>query len=422
MTGGERCPRGPRVPGSLSRCSRQPRSPPPARSPSRCSRPAGRPGRWCSCASPARRCCWRCRPHVPSSGRWHLLWRSWRQVVAYGTVPRWRCPSWPSSTRSSTSRWASRCCWSTSGWCSSVAWQCVAARRLPRTPTVVGIVLAVLGLLLVLDLLPVAGGGQVRVDGVGRALGPARGRRAGVVLPALRPLRRGLAPAARARRRRTDGGRRWASPLLGYVGLLPMTFRHRRRRPRRAPGALVGRGGGAGRVRRGHRLRDRDRRRPDARRQAGLVRRPLRGDVRRALRLAAAGGAAAAGAAPGRAVPPGRGGGGPLREPGPDLSRRGTSAGFDASRRRRRSARTTRSRTTGSVSWASMRSTLPSRRWTTSCQVRERGWPSRSSWSVGSVRSKRSIPRADPTLEHRALEVDHPRRGGRDQRPQGRRR
>ena len=33
-----------------------------------------------------------------------------------------------------------------------VAWQCLVARRLPRVPTVVGIVLAMIGLALVLDL------------------------------------------------------------------------------------------------------------------------------------------------------------------------------------------------------------------------------------------------------------------------------
>ena len=47
-----------------------------------------------------------------------------------------------------------------------VAWQCLLGRRLPQPPTVLGIVLALVGLALVLDVF-----GAVRIDGIGVAWG-----------------------------------------------------------------------------------------------------------------------------------------------------------------------------------------------------------------------------------------------------------
>lgn len=99
-----------------------------------------------------------------------------------------------------------------------VAWQCLVARRLPRWPTVVGIVLAVLGLVLVLDVF-----GGVRVDGVGvlwgllAAVGLTSyfllsGHVAEQPLPPIVLAGGGLVVAAAG------------FAVLGLTGLLPMTF------------------------------------------------------------------------------------------------------------------------------------------------------------------------------------------------------
>ena len=215
-------------------------------------------------------------------GRWHLLRREWRQVVAYGLI----------------------------------------AVALPQLAFFYAVAHLSVGVALLLEYLgtrarrrlaerwsppraPASDGARRRAgpDRAGararrvrrcphrrhrRGVGPARGARPDVVLPDVR----------QHARRRPATARRWPAAVsssaavtfavLGLIGVLPMEFRTRpvelagislpwwARRPR------------AGRDRGGHGVRRRDRGRARARRQAGLVRRALRGPVRRAVRVGAA--------------------------------------------------------------------------------------------------------------------------------------
>ncbi len=156
------------------------------------------------------------------SGRWHLLRRSWRQVLAYGMAAV-ALPQLAFFYAVQHLSVGVALLLEYLALVMVVAWQCVAARRLPRTPTVVGIVLAVLGLLLVLDLLPVAGGGHVRVDGIGVLWGllAAVGLTSYFLLSG-HSDEASLPPLALAGGGLMVGGVTFA--LLGYAGLLPMTF------------------------------------------------------------------------------------------------------------------------------------------------------------------------------------------------------
>ena len=157
------------------------------------------------------------------AGRWHLLWRSWRQVVAYGACAV-ALPQLAFFYAVQHLSVGVALLLEYLGLVLVVAWQCLAARRLPRTPTVVGIVLAILGLLLVLDLLPVAGGGQVRVEGVGVLWGLlAAFGLASYFLLSGHTHEASLPPIALAGGGLTVAGVGFA--VLGYVGVLPMTFR-----------------------------------------------------------------------------------------------------------------------------------------------------------------------------------------------------
>src|ERR1700709_1679589 len=98
-------------------------------------------------------------------GRWHLLRREWRQVLAYGlcAVALPQVAFFYAIEHLSV---GVALMLEYLGLVLVVAWQCLLARRLPRPPTVLGIVLALVGLALVLDVL-----GGVRIDAVGVAWG-----------------------------------------------------------------------------------------------------------------------------------------------------------------------------------------------------------------------------------------------------------
>ncbi len=98
-------------------------------------------------------------------GRWHLLRRGWGQIVGFG-VAAVAVPQVAFFFAIQHVSVGVAMLLEYLGLVLVVAWQCAAARRLPRPPTVVGIVLAVVGLVLVLDLF-----GGVRADGVGVAWG-----------------------------------------------------------------------------------------------------------------------------------------------------------------------------------------------------------------------------------------------------------
>ncbi len=94
-------------------------------------------------------------------GRWSLLRHGWAQIVAFG-VAAVAVPQVAFFFAIQHVSVGVAMLLEYLGLVLVVAWQCAAARRLPRPPTVVGIVLAVVGLVLVLDLF-----GGVRADGVG---------------------------------------------------------------------------------------------------------------------------------------------------------------------------------------------------------------------------------------------------------------
>jgi drug/metabolite transporter (DMT)-like permease len=101
-------------------------------------------------------------------GRWHLLRSGWTKIVAYGVVAV-AVPQLAFFFAIQHLSVGVALLLEYLGLVLVVAWQCLVGRSLPRLPTVGGIVLAVIGLVLVLVLdLPLFGqGGGVRVDGVG---------------------------------------------------------------------------------------------------------------------------------------------------------------------------------------------------------------------------------------------------------------
>ncbi len=94
-------------------------------------------------------------------GRWQLLLHGWKQLVAYGVVAM-AVPQLAFFYAVQHLSVGVALLLEYLGLVLVVAWQCLVARRLPRLPTVAGIVLAVLGLVLVLDVF-----GGVTVDGIG---------------------------------------------------------------------------------------------------------------------------------------------------------------------------------------------------------------------------------------------------------------
>ena len=149
-------------------------------------------------------------------GRWHLLRRSGARSSRTAWAPS-PCRSWPSSTRSQHLSVGVALLLEYLGLVLVVAWQCLAARRLPRPPTVVGIVLALVGLALVLDL-PDWAGRRVRIDGIGVAWGlfAAVGLASYFLLSGT--PHETAAAAARAGRRRAGRGRARRSRCWGSPG------------------------------------------------------------------------------------------------------------------------------------------------------------------------------------------------------------
>ncbi len=99
-------------------------------------------------------------------GRWCLLRREWTQLVGYGVMAI-AVPQLAFFYAVEHLSVGVALLLEYLGLILVVGWQCLVARRLPRLPTVAGIVLAILGLVLVLDLPAIALGGGVRVEGVG---------------------------------------------------------------------------------------------------------------------------------------------------------------------------------------------------------------------------------------------------------------
>jgi drug/metabolite transporter (DMT)-like permease len=150
-------------------------------------------------------------------GRWHLLRGGWRQVVAYG-VAAVAVPQLAFFYAVQHLSVGVALLLEYLGLVLVVAWQCLMARRLPRTPTVMGIMLALVGLVLVLDLF-----GGIRVDGVGVAWGLlAAVGLASYFLLSGHVAEQSLPPLVLA-----GGGMVVAAfgfAVLGAIGALPMTF------------------------------------------------------------------------------------------------------------------------------------------------------------------------------------------------------
>lgn len=159
-------------------------------------------------------------------GRWHLLRRGWRQVVAYGVVAM-AVPQLAFFYAVQHLSVGVALMLEYLGLVLVVAWQCLVARRLPRLPTVVGIVLAILGLILVLDVF-----GGVTVNGIGVMWGLLAAVGLGAYfLISGHAAEQPLPPLVLA-----GGGMIVASALfaaMGLTGVLPMTFGS-------APAALAG--------------------------------------------------------------------------------------------------------------------------------------------------------------------------------------
>jgi drug/metabolite transporter (DMT)-like permease len=150
-------------------------------------------------------------------GRWHLLRSGWAQILAFGlaaiAVPQLAFFYAIQHVSVGVAMLLEYL-----GLVLVVGWQCLVSRRLPRLPTVVGIVLALVGLALVLDLF-----GGVRISGVGVAWGLfAAFGLASYFLLSGHVAEQPLPPLVLA-----GGGMVVASAgfaLLGVTRLLPMTF------------------------------------------------------------------------------------------------------------------------------------------------------------------------------------------------------
>ncbi len=105
-------------------------------------------------------------------GRWHLLATEWRAVVGYG-IGAVATPQLAFSFAVQHLSVGVALLLEYLGLVLVVVWQAAASRSWPRTPTVVGVVLALAGLALVLDAVPLGplGGSAVSVSLVGVAWG-----------------------------------------------------------------------------------------------------------------------------------------------------------------------------------------------------------------------------------------------------------
>lgn len=151
-------------------------------------------------------------------GRWHLLRREWRQVVAYGMTAV-ALPQVAFFYAISHLSVGVALLLEYLALVLVVVWQSVLTRRAPRPTTLIGIALAMVGLVLVLDVF-----GGVRIDGIGvmwgliAALGLTSyyvmsGSSHATALPPLTLAGGGLVVGAV-----TFG-------VLGLIGVLPMEFR-----------------------------------------------------------------------------------------------------------------------------------------------------------------------------------------------------
>jgi drug/metabolite transporter (DMT)-like permease len=150
-------------------------------------------------------------------GRWQLLRAGWRQVVAYG-VAAIAVPQLAFFFAVQHLSVGVALMLEYLGLILVVAWHCLAARRLPRVPTVAGIVLAMAGLALVLDLF-----GGVRIDLIGVMWGLiAAVGLASYFLLSGHAAEQPLPPLVLAGGGLTVGSAGFA--VLGLTGVLPMSF------------------------------------------------------------------------------------------------------------------------------------------------------------------------------------------------------
>ena len=164
-------------------------------------------------------------------GRWHLLREEWHQVLAYG-VGAVAVPQLAFFYAVQHLSVGVALLLEYLGLVLVVAWQCLAARRLPRPPTVAGIVLALVGLALVLDLPALTQDGGLQIDGIGVAWGLF----AAVGLATYFLLSGNAGDSALPPMVLAGGGLMVGAltfAVLGATGLLPMTFET-------APVALAG--------------------------------------------------------------------------------------------------------------------------------------------------------------------------------------
>ncbi|GAB3657528.1 EamA family transporter [Nocardioides korecus] len=157
-------------------------------------------------------------------GRWHLLRSEWWLVVGYG-IGAVATPQLAFSYAVGHLSVGVALLLEYLGLVLVVVWQAVAARSWPGRPTVVGVVLALAGLALVLDVVPLGsfGGSSVAVDLVGVAWGLlAAVGLASYYLLSGSTHETALPPLALA-----GGGLVFASvgfAVFGVLGLLPMEF------------------------------------------------------------------------------------------------------------------------------------------------------------------------------------------------------
>lgn len=155
-------------------------------------------------------------------GRWYLLRREWRQVVAYGLTAV-ALPQVAFFYAISHLSVGVALLLEYLALVLVVVWQSLVSRRAPRAPTLAGIGLALVGLVLVLDALPIGQGGGVRVDGIGVGWGllaavgltsyyVMSGSAHDTALPPLTLAGGGLVVGA------------VAFGVLGLLGVLPMEF------------------------------------------------------------------------------------------------------------------------------------------------------------------------------------------------------
>jgi drug/metabolite transporter (DMT)-like permease len=155
-------------------------------------------------------------------GRWHLLVRNAWQVVLYGALAV-ALPQLAFFYAVQHLSVGVALLLEYLGLILVVTWQCLVGRRRPGGPTTAGIALALTGLVLVLDILPIGHGGGVQVDGVGVAWGLLAAVGLGsFFLMSGHSVEHSLPPITLAGSGLAVAGVGFA--VLGLVGVLPMHF------------------------------------------------------------------------------------------------------------------------------------------------------------------------------------------------------